>query len=179
MSMLVAYASRYGATRGIAERIAAKLIDAGQQVDVRAVGEVGDAAGYDAFVIGSATYMGAWLKDARAFTRSHEAQLSLKPVWLFSSGPLGPATTDAEGHDVAAAAAPKEVAKLGGAVGAREERVFFGALDRAKLRGAHRLIDRLPAGRKLLIEGDFRDWEAVDAWAEEIAREVAPPPGPA
>ncbi|MGO8686451.1 MAG: flavodoxin domain-containing protein [Candidatus Dormibacteria bacterium] len=179
MSVLVAYATRYGATRGIAERIAAKLTDAGQKVDVRAVGEIGDASGYDAFVIGSATYMGSWLRDARAFTHSHEELLSLKQVWLFSSGPLGTETTDAQGRDVAVAAAPKEFVRLGTAVGARDERVFFGALDRAKLRGAHRLIERLPGGSKLLVEGDFRDWQAVDAWAEGIAREVAPPAGPA
>jgi menaquinone-dependent protoporphyrinogen oxidase len=177
MSTLVAYASRYGASRGIAERVAAKLTDAGQQVELRSVKDAGDPAGYDAFVIGGATYMGSWLKEARGFVRGNQAMLSTKPVWLFSSGPLGTATTDSQGRDVLVASAPKEFAELGTAVGARDQRVFFGALDRAKLRGAHWLVGKMPAAQKLLIEGDFRDWEAIDAWAEGIARELAAPGG--
>lgn len=175
MPTLVAYASRYGASREIAERVAAKLTEAGEQVDLCPVRQAGDPAGYEAVVIGAATYMGSWLKEARRFVREHEAVLSTKPVWLFSSGPLGSATTDARGRDVLASAAPKEFAALGTAVGARDERVFFGALDRAKLRRAHRMIGRLPAGQKLLVEGDFRDWKAIDTWAAGIAAELAAP----
>ncbi len=181
MPALVAYASRYGASRGIAERIGARLTGAGLQVEVRSVTDVRDPVDYDAFVIGSAAYMGSWMKEAKEFTRAHRAVLSTKPVWLFSSGPLGTATTDSRGKDVLTAAAPKEFAELATSVSPRDQRVFFGALDRSNLRGAHRVVGTLPAGRKLLIEGDFRDWEAIDTWADGIARELgaaAPRPLP-
>jgi menaquinone-dependent protoporphyrinogen oxidase len=56
MSVLVVYASKHGATRGIAGRIAASLRTAGCQADVRPVKDAGDLAAYDAFVIGSAAY---------------------------------------------------------------------------------------------------------------------------
>jgi len=54
MTTLVAYASRYGATQGIAERIGARLTGAGQPVELRSVKDAGDLAGYDALVNGSA-----------------------------------------------------------------------------------------------------------------------------
>ena len=56
MSVLVVYASKHGATRGIAGRIAASLRTAGCKADVRPVQDAGDLAAYDAFVIGSAAY---------------------------------------------------------------------------------------------------------------------------
>ena len=52
--------------------------------------------------------------------------------------------------------------------------MFFGALDPAKLRGGHRLIGMLPAAKKLLIEGDFRDWRDIEAWAGGIAEALVP-----
>jgi hypothetical protein len=48
--------------------------------------------------------------------------------------------------------------------------------DRTKLRGAHRLFALVPASQKLLIEGDFRNWNLIEAWARNIAHELAPAP---
>jgi menaquinone-dependent protoporphyrinogen oxidase len=173
MSILVAYASKYGATRGIAERIAAKLKAAGYEAEARSMKDAGDAVGYDAYVIGSAAYMGSWLKEGTEFVRRNRALLASKPVWLFSSGPLGTEARDAKGRDLREAAVPKEIAELREAISARDHRVFFGALDRGKLSLGHRLVALLPAGSALLPEGDFRDWKDIDAWAESIARELA------
>jgi menaquinone-dependent protoporphyrinogen oxidase len=96
-------------------------------------------------------------------------------VWRFSSGPIGTATTDSRGRDALVAAAPKDFAELAAAVSPRDQRVFFGALDRSKLRGAHRVMGTMPGAGKLFVEGDFRDWEAIDAWADGIARELGSP----
>lgn len=170
MSILVAYASRYGATQGIAERIAQVLSDQGMPAEARPAQSVVDPERYDAFVVGSALYMFHWQKDALRFVRQHHAVLARKPVWLFSSGPLGTETVDATGKDVRDSAGPQELEELRSATGAREHRVFFGALDVRKLRGVHRVMTALPASKKLFIEGDFRDWGEIDAWAVEIAR---------
>lgn len=62
MSILVAYASKHGATAEIAEGIAEGLRAAGHDVADLPVQEVGDLERYDGFVLGSATYMGHWLK---------------------------------------------------------------------------------------------------------------------
>lgn len=172
MSVLVAYASKYGATQGIAERIGDRLNASGQKADVRSVKTAVDLAGYDAFVIGSAAYIGSWLKGAAEFVRKNQAILAGKPVWLFSSGPLGTATKDAKGQDVLVSTEPKEFAEFATSIKPRGLRVFYGALDPSKLRGTHRLFNLMPAASKLLIEGDVRDWKAIDTWAESIAHEL-------
>ncbi|MEK0155872.1 flavodoxin domain-containing protein [Arthrobacter oryzae] len=171
MKVLVAYASRHGATAGIAERIAADLGAAGLPAEARSVSEYFDAAPYDAFVIGGATYMAHVMKDVTAFVKTHQALLSERPVWLFSSGPLGADRVDAEGHDVLESARPKEFEKLSGLVHTRGEQVFFGAWDpeAPPVGVAERLMKLVPAAKDALPAGDFRDWDAVDAWAAEIA----------
>ena len=64
MHVLVAYASRHGATQGIAERIAQTLEKSGVTAEARPAATIKGVAGYDAFVIGSAAYMLHWEKDA-------------------------------------------------------------------------------------------------------------------
>ena len=178
MHVLVAYASRHGATRGIAERIAETLRAAGLDAEARSAAEVKSAAGYDAFVIGSAAYMFHWLKEATGFVRRNRAVLAGKPVWLFSSGPLGTEPLDAEGRDQKVAAVPKEIAELGQVVNARDHRVFFGAYerDRKPIGLGERFVSLMPAARDALPDGDFRDWPEIEAWAAGIARDLRPVP---
>jgi menaquinone-dependent protoporphyrinogen oxidase len=176
MKVLVAYASKYGATEGIAERIAAKLTEQGLSVDARRVDTVADAGRYDAFVVGSAVYIGSWLKDAVQFVERNQPVLSTRPLWIFSSGPIGAATTDAQGRDVRTSAVRKEVAGLKESLAPRDHHVFFGAFDRSKLRIGDRLIAAMPAFPG--SEGDFRDWNEIDAWSTAIAQELSNAPRP-
>jgi menaquinone-dependent protoporphyrinogen oxidase len=174
MHVLVAYASRHGATQGIAERIALALRATGLDVEVRRASSVKNLAEYDAFVIGSATYMFHWLKDAVEFVRRNRTALAGKPVWLFSSGPLGTEATDAKGRDQKVAAVPKEVAALAEAINARDHRVFFGAYerDRKPIGIAERFVALMPATQEGLPQGDFRDWPEIDGWAAWVARDL-------
>lgn len=172
MRLLVAHASKHGATAGIAARIAETLTASGHGVTVRPLSEAGDPAGFDAVIVGSATYMGHWLKDARAYLRQHQQSLATRPVWLFSSGPLGEAKVDEQGKDLREAAAPEDLPELLASVHPREHRVFFGALDPKRLTLPERALRKLPAGRALFPEGDFRDWEDIDAWAAHVAAEL-------
>lgn len=173
MNILVAYATKHGATQGIAERIAEKLTASGQQAQAHPAQSVRDLTGYDAFVIGSSAYMGSWLKEATEFVRRNQAILAIRPVWLFSSGPLGTATTDAQGRDLRVVTEPKEFAAFKETLKPRGLQVFYGALNPAKLGFAERMFRSMPAGRALLPEGDFRDWQTIDGWAESIAHELA------
>lgn len=178
MSVLVAYASRHGATAGIAERIAERLRVAGLEAEARPVNAVRDLAAYDAFVIGAAAYMFHWMKEATAFVRRNRVFLASRPVWLFSSGPLGTEATDEQGQDLRVVSEPKEVVELRAAVRPRDHRVFFGAFDRhMKAVGfTERFVMMMPAARAAFPEGDFRDWAEIEAWADGIARELAPVP---
>jgi menaquinone-dependent protoporphyrinogen oxidase len=175
VSILVAYASRHGATQEIAERIAERLRTAGLDAEARRAAEVRDAARYDAFIVGAAAYMFHWLKDATEFVKRNAAVLAERPTWLFSSGPLGTDTVDREGRDVLEVTVPKEFAELRAAIHPRGEKVFFGAVDPAArpIGMAERLMSLVPAGKDAIPKGDFRDWPAIDAWADEVARELS------
>jgi menaquinone-dependent protoporphyrinogen IX oxidase len=84
--ILVAYASKHGATEGIAQHIARSLNEAGREADARSVTDVHEFGAPDAVVIGSAVYAGSWRKEAVEFVESHADELARLPVWLFSSG---------------------------------------------------------------------------------------------
>jgi menaquinone-dependent protoporphyrinogen oxidase len=178
MSILVAYASKHGATAGIAAAIAERLRSAGLEAEARPVTDIREPAAYDAYVIGGATYMFHWLKEATAFVRQHRALLATRPVWLFSSGPLGPQTTDTPGQGPRVVPEAREITELGAAIGARDHRVFWGAFDRGqKAVGlAERVTLLMPVSRAAMPEGDFRNWAEIAAWADGIARELAPAP---
>jgi menaquinone-dependent protoporphyrinogen oxidase len=172
MTTLVGYSSKYGATQGIAERIAARLRDTGHDATALPLASVGDPANYDSFVIGSSVYAGSWRRDARDFVRRHRDMLAGAPVWLFSSGPLGTSKTDAQGRDQLTEAEPRQFATYRESLRPRALQVFFGAFDPAKLSRSDRLIMRIPALKDLMPTGDFRDWAAIDAWADDIGREL-------
>jgi menaquinone-dependent protoporphyrinogen oxidase len=180
MKILVAYATRHGATKGIAERIATTLEQHDLDVTLRPAREVDSIEGYGAFVIGSAAYVGSWLSEATSFVRKHERELVGRPVWLFSSGPTGTQTVDPKGRDMLASAAPKEFREFDRTIRPHGQQVFYGAYDpdaapaglaERMMKGFMRLA---PAAKDALPKGDFRDWPAIEAWAESIAREVEP-----
>jgi menaquinone-dependent protoporphyrinogen oxidase len=177
MNVLVAYASRHGATREIAEWIAEALDREGLEVTLSSVTEPIDVDAHEAFVIGSAAYMGHWLGEASAFVRDHRKVLARAPLWLFSSGPIGTDRIDAKGRDVIEASRPLDFDELADSLHPRDEAIFFGAYDpqAAPVGVIERLgapFLRLSAVRAAMPAGDFRDRPAIEAWAMGIAREL-------
>lgn len=175
MRVLVAYSSKYGATRGIADRIGERLTGLGHEVDIERCRDVEYPEGFDAFIIGSAAYMGRWRKDARRFVKHNADLLADRSVWLFSSGPLGTKRVDDEGNDVLTGAEPKEFDQFTERIHPRGTMVFFGALHKDGLRGPDRILDWMPAN-DALPEGDFRDWAAIDAWTDSVHAQLAAQP---
>lgn len=175
MVVLVAYATRHGSTAGIAERIAATLSRSGTLAVHLPVREVRDVRAYDAVVLGGAAYMFHWLKDATTFARHNRVALRERPVWLFSSGPLGTELVDKDGKDVFETCRPKEFDELAALVRARGERVFFGAWDpdARPVTLTEHMFALMPSAKGSLPAGDFRDWAAIEAWASEIAASLA------
>jgi menaquinone-dependent protoporphyrinogen oxidase len=172
MNVIVIHASRYGSTQEIAEFIATRLREQGLQAEAKSAKSNPDPGDYDAVVIGSAMYLGHWMSEAVEFVQNNRAALAARPVWLFSSGPLtlrdGVTTDDPELE-------PTELAGIRGAAHPRDHRVFFGALVPSRLGFAQRALRSLPAARAVLPEGDFRDWEKIEAWADGIARALNSP----
>ncbi|MHA6523532.1 flavodoxin domain-containing protein [Tessaracoccus sp. G1721] len=175
MNVLVAYATRHGSTAGIAERIAEVLTREGHTAVATPVEEAGPPGGYDAVVLGGAAYMFHWLKPALQYARRHREALAARPVWLFSSGPLGTDQVDADGKDVLTSSRPREFDELTDSLSPRGERVFFGAFDPTEkpIGLGERITRAMPAAEGLLPQGDFRDWEEIEGWAEQIAVELS------
>lgn len=158
MRVLVVVASRHGATAEIADEIGSTLRESKIASDVLGVRELESLEGYDAVVLGSAVYMGRWLDRAARFARAHADELSRRPTWLFSSGPVGDPPKPAE-------SAPAGIEQLISATGARDHRVFAGRIDRSRLSLPERAVMRAVGG----TEGDFRDWDEIRVWARGIA----------
>ena len=184
MRVQVVYASRHGGTAGIAERIAEILRAEGADVMIADAADRPDPSGFDAYVIGSGVQIGSWHKEGTEFLERNQATLATRPVWLFSSGPLPGSSKMTEGADrLTLALGPEEGPGSGGrkkitglavAIHARDHRVFYGAFnpdDPAKSM-QERLVRLLPAAKAVLPEGDFREWDLIEAWAREIAAEL-------
>ena len=163
--VLVAYATKYGATAGIAEKIGEVLRQAGLQADVMPANRAGDLSQYESVVLGSAVYIGSWRKEAAAFLKANEKALSEKAVWFFSSGPSGHGdpVQETKGWRFPVALQP-----IADRIHPRDIALFSGVLDAKKMNFIERFI--LRAMKASL--GDFRDWDAIAAWAAGIADAV-------
>jgi menaquinone-dependent protoporphyrinogen oxidase len=163
MRVLVTAASRHGATHEIAEAIASGLARRGIDAEAHPAEQLAGLDGYDAYVIGSAVYIGRWLAPARELVEAHADALSAVPVWMFSSGPLGPPDALKPEGD------PVDADDMIQAAGAVEHRVFAGRLDKSLLG----LPEKAVVIAVRAPEGDFRDWEAIDGFAAEIAQQLS------
>ncbi|HEX5568799.1 MAG TPA: flavodoxin domain-containing protein [Streptomyces sp.] len=166
-AVLVGYASVHGSTAEIAERIGDRI--AGHGVDTRtaALETVGEAGPYEAFVLGSAVHDQAWLPAATEFVRAHQALLIRRPVWIFSVGM--PAALRGIWRPLARVEEPRVTAELRAVLHPRGHALFSGAIAPEHLGASGRLVFRAMG----LRYGDYRDWAAVDAFADAVARSLA------
>jgi menaquinone-dependent protoporphyrinogen oxidase len=180
----VVYASRHGGTAGIAERIAEVLRTEGADVSLADAADAPDPAGFDAHVIGSGVQIGNWHKEGFEFLERNQATLATKPVWLFSSGPLpgssmttdttDPLTLSLGPQEGPGSGGRKKIDALSAAIHPRDHRVFLGAFNPKDPPKSmqERLVRLTPMAKRVLPTGDFRDWEAIEAWAHEIAADL-------
>jgi len=161
-SILIAYASKYGATAEIAEKIGEVPRQAGLSTEVQAVDRVRDLTAYKAVVLGSAVYIGRWRKQAAEFLEANEKALAERPVWLFSSGPTGEGDQEAFGEG---RRLPEPLQPIADRIRPRDIAVFPGRVDPKDLN----LLERWMIKNVQAPVGDFRDWAAITAWAASIA----------
>jgi menaquinone-dependent protoporphyrinogen oxidase len=163
--VLVAHASKRGSTTEIAEAVAVTLRDSGLEVDCVPAGDVESLEPYGAVILGSAVYMRRWRGDARHFLRKHRHKLSERPFWVFSSGPVGDPANDSP-----AWSEPARTIEHAKELGARGHAVFGGRVPN----DPHGPIERSMADNTPAEYRDRRDWDEIRAWAESVARELAP-----
>jgi menaquinone-dependent protoporphyrinogen oxidase len=153
--VLVAYTTKHGSTAEVANAVADVLRQRGLEVDLRPAGGIDSLEGYDAVVLGAPLYMGRWERAARHFLKQHQAALRTTPTAVFALGPLGDTPDDRRApmkqleHALAKTPEVKPVA-----IG-----LFGGVIDSDKLRFP---FSSMP-------EGDWRDWQAITDWCEDLA----------
>lgn len=168
-SVLVTYASRAGATAGVAEAIGKTLVEQGAQVDVVAMQDVKDLTPYLAVVIGSAIQGGAWLPEALQFVKANQIELAAAPVAMFTVCMTLAMKNKPDSKVIADWVAP--VRKM---LHPRSEGYFAGMLDLSKVPSfGDRLKFRLSVMAGVWSEGDHRDWDAIRKWAGELSRILA------
>ena len=159
MKVLVAVGSKYGATREVGAAVADVLRANGFETDFADACDVASVRFYNAIIVGSAVYGGLWRRDAAALVRDNANTLRGRDVWLFSVG-MTQVTKPDQPLD--------EAEDLAEAVNAVEHKRFGGRI----------AIDKLNVGEKILIKainppvGDFRDFEEIRDWAEQVALEL-------
>jgi menaquinone-dependent protoporphyrinogen oxidase len=158
MKVLVTAASRHGSTAEIATIVAGVLQASDIDAEVLPPEAVASVADYDAVILGSAVYDGEWLEPARAFVARHADDLTTRPVFLFSSGPLGYPTRRPD--------EPADAVAVELMTGAMDLQVFPGRLVGRELD----LRERLFATRTHAPYGDFRPWDDIIDWTREIVR---------
>ena len=167
IDVLVAYASRHGATRGVAERICVRLHDAGLETELRGVEDVGELPPGTAIVLGSPVYDQRWPPEADAFVQRHLHALAERPLWIFSVGTFGDRR---RGIGRFMTREPRGIGDLREATRPRDYRVFAGVIHREQWPLPSRVLYHAFGGRM----GDNRDWAGIDAWAGGIAAALAP-----
>jgi len=161
MKILIAYATKHQSTAEIASKIAEEVGTKKLDIDLMPVGTVINPQKYDAFIIGSAVYMGQWMNSAADFLITYEKLLTERPTWLFSSGPTGEGdptkllkgfTFPAVLTDLAQRISPEDIV------------LFHGKLT----------TDDIGWGERIIIKtvrapiGDYRNWDTIAEWGKSI-----------
>jgi menaquinone-dependent protoporphyrinogen oxidase len=160
--ILVAYASKYGATKEIATKIGEELQKNGLQADVLPAGSIRETAPYQAVIFGSAIYIGNWPKEAAEFFKVNESALAEQPVWLFSSGPTG----DGDPAElVNGKLLPASLQAIVSRIQPRDIAIFHGNINCEKINAMENWAIKNVVKKPF---GDFRDWDMITGWTSKI-----------
>jgi menaquinone-dependent protoporphyrinogen oxidase len=166
--ILVAYASKAGSTGEVADAIGQVLAVDGAAVDVYPVEAVPNIQDYQAVVVGSAIRVGEWLSAATRFVETHQPYLSQIPTAYFTCCMTLSKETEQNRSEALGYMDPVRSIVTPVAVGA-----FGGKLDYSKLP----FLDGMMMKSRGASEGDFRQWEAIRAWATDLRSTLISHPG--
>jgi menaquinone-dependent protoporphyrinogen oxidase len=158
-NVLIAYASKAGSTSEIMKTIADTLTERGKTVEVSRIGHAGSLDPYQTVIIASCIRMGAWLPEAVNFVKDHQAELSQKTVAYVVVNATLREDTSENRQAVNAYIDPVRAILQPADVG-----LFAGKIDFSRLSFMDRTIAKMVGS----VEGDYRDWDAIRSWANEL-----------
>ncbi len=162
--ILVTYASRNGATAGVAEAIGKTLAENGVTVEVHDMKDVKDPTPYRAVVAGSAIQRNQWLPEAMQFLQTHRTALAQKPFAAFLV-----CMTLAIGEGKYREQVADFMQPVRALVKPVSEGLFAGVLDIRQVSSfSDRVKFRLSVMMGVWKEGDHRDWNAIRNWATSL-----------
>lgn len=164
--VLIAYSSYCGSTGGVAEAIGQALCDLGAQAEVRFIKNVNSLSSFDAVLLGSSVRSASWLPEALAFAEKNQGHLARIPVAYFLT--CLALVKDSEDSRRLARSYFDPVLKAAPAVRPVALGEFAGVLDYSKMNFMYRMIMQSKMKDKGVPEGDYRDWNAIRAWAEGL-----------
>jgi len=159
MKIIVAYVSKTGTTREIADRIGTVLEAESHQVQVVPLSGVDDFSGFDLIILGSPINGMRFLPEFLAFLGLHAADLAKKRVALFAVSYLHD-----YGRKMWTKLIERETSRTAASVGTQIMEIFGGRLA-SKPAGGMAFMFGTPKNPQL----DRRDWQAIEAWARKIS----------
>jgi menaquinone-dependent protoporphyrinogen IX oxidase len=167
MKALIAFFSKTGTTEEIARELK-KILDAhGIASDLRDAASMGTLEGYDRVIFGFPINGMRPIPEAAAFIAAHSDALRQRKTEVFAvsymHGRCRPMWNGAIEKNVAGAAV-----KAGGVDALAHRAIFSGRVKKA-LPGLFQIVFGIPKDTPL----DVRDWDAIRAWGEERAKDMA------
>ncbi|MGY5873963.1 MAG: flavodoxin domain-containing protein [Candidatus Thorarchaeota archaeon] len=174
--VLICYGSRYGTTTEIVQDMKKTAEDLGVKVDTVFLKKEKPPSSFDEFdlvIIGSGIQAGRWTKDPLNFIKNNIDSLSKTKVALFA---VCAYAGDPERRDEAQTRflddviekypgfSPISTALIGGAF--EFEKYNFAVRKIVKTMGSR----SLPPGEKMPEKIDFRDWDQIRGWINEIVQ---------
>lgn len=178
LRVLIAYHSVEGQAARVAERIAAVLREEDLEVEAVAVGDAPSPAGFDGVVLGGSIHAGQHGRALLDYLRAHAEVLAARPAALFQVS-----LSAADERSEKAAEAERYVSELRAATGFDPGIVaqVAGALAYTRYGFLKRKLMIRVAGRELgdvdtARDHEYTDWEAVAAFARDVAAYVRSEP---
>lgn len=162
--ILIAYGSSSGTTAETAVFIGKKLAEKGMEADVKPVEKIRSIEGYEAVLIGTSVMMGKIKPSVVKFAERNREALSRIPAAIFllcltmkDDTPENRKTASGYLDPIKACVKPVS------------EGLFAGRVNYGKMPFPLKLITLLPAFKKAVPEGDYRDWGKIEKWVDEIS----------
>lgn len=163
--VLITYATRTGYTAGVTEAIGKTLAEHNIFAHVVPMEKVKDLSIYKVIIMGSAIQNRQWLPEAKKFIEKNIPVIKQKPVAIFSVC-MTMAMSNAEKYKSGVLSWVEPIRSM---TDPFSEGLFAGALDIKKIPNrSDRFKFRVSVLFGVWKEGDYRDWNKIISWSEEL-----------